>query len=197
MDINDDLNHTNVIETVSLGAPEEGFRAAIRKSMAENMLGKTVEKAVIDSNGIEICAKGTPLTEDAIDRILNSDVDEVKVRNNDIRGVEVTAIVEDSGNGVIESLEDRIEGRTAAETLVNPETGEVIVALNEEIMADQAKEIAKYYDKVRIRSVSPAAAVMASARSAMAATSVRAARSMSANRSAPSLLSPSVNRAHS
>ena len=80
MDINDDLNHTNVIETVSLGAPEEGFRAAIRKSMAENMLGKTVEKAVIDSNGIEICAKGTPLTEDAIDRILNSDVDEVKVR---------------------------------------------------------------------------------------------------------------------
>ena len=153
MDINDDLNHTNVIETVSLGAPEEGFRAAIRKSMAENMLGKTVEKAVIDSNGIEICAKGTPLTEDAIDRILNSDVDEVKVRNNDIRGVEVTAIVEDSGNGVIESLEDRIEGRTAAETLVNPETGEVIVALNEEIMADQAKEIAKYYDKVRIRSV--------------------------------------------
>lgn len=151
MDINDDLNHTNVIETVSLGAPEEGFRAAIRKSMAENMLGKTIEEAVIDSNGIEICAKGTPLTEDAIDRILNSDVKEVKARNNDIRGVEVTAIVE--GNGVIEPLEERIEGRTAAETLVNPETGAVIVALNEEIMADQAKEIAKYYDTVRIRSV--------------------------------------------
>ncbi|MCH4178897.1 MAG: DNA-directed RNA polymerase subunit beta' [Megasphaera sp.] len=151
MDINDDMNHTNVIETVSLGAPEEGFREAIRKSMVENMLGKTIETAVVDSNGIEICAAGTPLTEDAIEHVLHSDVTEVKVRNNDIRGVEVTAIVE--GNGVIEPLEDRIEGRTAAETLVNSDTGEIIVALNEEIMADQAKEIAKYYKKVRIRSV--------------------------------------------
>ena len=151
MDINDDMNHTNLIETVVLGAPEEGFRAAIRKTMVENMLGKTVESAVIDSNGLEVCPAGMPLTEDVIERILSSDVDEVKVRNNDIRGVEVTAIVE--GDGVIEPLEERIEGRTAAETLVNPNTGEVIVPLNEEIMADQAKEVAKYYDKVRIRSV--------------------------------------------
>ncbi|MCH4166512.1 MAG: DNA-directed RNA polymerase subunit beta' [Megasphaera sp.] len=151
MDINDDMNHTNVIETVSLGAPEEGFREAIRKSMVDNMLGKTIETDVIDSNGVEICQAGTPLTEDAIEHILHSDVTEVKVRNNDIRGVEVTAIVE--GNGVIEPLEDRIEGRTAAETLVNPDTGDVIVALNDEIMADQAKEVAKYYKKVRIRSV--------------------------------------------
>ena len=151
MDINDDMNHTNLIETVTLGAPEEGFRAAIRKSMIDNMLGKTIESDVIDSNGMEICAAGTPLTEDAIERILSSDVDEVKVRNNDIRGVEVTAIVE--GNGVIEPLEERIEGRTAAETLVNPNTGEVIVPLNEEISDAAAKEVAKYYDKVRIRSV--------------------------------------------
>ena len=158
MDINDDMNHTNLVEVVTLGAPEEGFRAALRKSMVDNMLGKTVETAVIDSNGMEICPAGTALTEDAIERILSSDVTEVKVRNNDIRGVEVTAIVE--GDGVIEPLEERIEGRTAAETLVNPNTGEVIVPINEEIMADheeimadQAKEIAKYYDKVRIRSV--------------------------------------------
>lgn len=107
MDINDDLNHTNNIETVSLGAPEEGFREVIRKSMIENMLGKMVENSIYDSNGIEICAAHTLLTEDAIERILQSDVEEVKVRNNDIRGVEVTAIVE--GSGVIESLEERIE----------------------------------------------------------------------------------------
>lgn len=151
MDINDDLNHTNNIETVSLGAPEEGFREVIRKSMIENMLGKMVENSIYDSNGIEICAAHTLLTEDAIERILQSDVEEVKVRNNDIRGVEVTAIVE--GSGVIESLEERIEGRTAAETLVNPDTGEVIVTVNEEIMAEQAKEIAKYYKSIRIRSV--------------------------------------------
>ncbi|KMO86194.1 DNA-directed RNA polymerase subunit beta' [Megasphaera cerevisiae DSM 20462] len=151
MDINDDLNHTNVVETVTLGAPEEGFREAIRKSMVENMLGKTVEKAVVDSHDMEICPAGTPLTADAIERILSSDVTEVKVRNNDIRGVEVTAIVE--GNGVIEPLEDRIAGRTAAETLINPNTGEIIVPLNSEIMEDQAEEVAKYYSKVKIRSV--------------------------------------------
>lgn len=151
LDINDDMNHTNRIETVSLGAPEEGFRETVRKSMVEHMLGKTVETTVKDSNGIELAPAGAPVTEDLIERVLNSDATEVRVRNNDIRGVEVTAILE--GNGVIEPLEDRIEGRTAAETIVNPNTGEVIVKLNEEIMADQAKEIAKYYDKVKIRSV--------------------------------------------
>lgn len=151
MDINDDMNHTNLVEVVALGAPEEGIRETLRKSMIDHMLGKTVEMDVVDSEGTEICPAGTALTEDAIERILSSDVAEVKVRNNDIRGVEVTAIVE--GNGVIEPLEERIEGRTAAETLVNPETGDIIVRLNEEIMADQAKEIAKYYDSVRIRSV--------------------------------------------
>lgn len=151
MDINDDMNHTNVIENVMLGAPEESIRASLRQAMVENMLAKTVEKAVIDTRGIEICPAGTPLTEDAIERILSSDVAEVKVRNNDIRGVEVTAIVE--GDGVIEPLEDRIVGRTAAETLVNSDTGEIIVPINEEIMEDAAKEVVKYYDKVRIRSV--------------------------------------------
>ena len=119
--------------------------------MVENMLGKTVERTVYDSMGTEICSAGTALTEEAIERILLSDVEEVKVRNNDIRGVEVTAIVE--GDGIIEPLEDRIVGRTAAETLFNKDTGEVIVPINEEIMEEQAKEVVKYYDKVRIRSV--------------------------------------------
>ena len=151
MDINDDLNHTNKIENVMLGAPEDSIRDALREAMVENMLGKTVERTVYDSMGMEICPAGTALTEEAIERILLSDVEEVKVRNNDIRGVEVTAIVE--GDGIIEPLEDRIVGRTAAETLFNKDTGEVIVPINEEIMEEQAKEVVKYYDKVRIRSV--------------------------------------------
>ena len=136
MDINDDLNHTNKIENVMLGAPEDSIRDALREAMVENMLGKTVERTVYDSMGTEICPAGTALTEEAIERILLSDVEEVKVRNNDIRGVEVTAIVE--GDGIIEPLEDRIVGRTAAETLFNKDTGEVIVPINEEIMEEQA-----------------------------------------------------------
>ena len=97
MDINDDLNHTNKIENVMLGAPEDSIRDALREAMVENMLGKTVERTVYDSMGTEICPAGTALTEEAIERILLSDVEEVKVRNNDIRGVEVTAIVEGDG----------------------------------------------------------------------------------------------------
>lgn len=151
MDINDDLNHTNVIESVFLGEPEEKIRAALRQAMIDNMLGKTIENVVVEANGFEICPAGTPLTEDAIDKILASDVKEVKVRNNDIRGIEVGAIVE--GNGVIESLKDRIVGRTAAQKLVNSDTGEVIVPLNQEITEDKADEVVKYYKTVRIRSV--------------------------------------------
>jgi DNA-directed RNA polymerase subunit beta' len=151
MDINDDLNHTNVVENVFLGEPEEKIRAALRQAMIDNMLGKTVEHAVVEQSGLEICSAGTPLTEDAIDRILASEVKEVKVRNNDIRGIEVGAIVE--GNGVIEPLKDRIVGRTAAQELVNPQTGEVIVPLNEEITEAKADEVVKYYKTVRIRSV--------------------------------------------
>ena len=40
MDINDDLNHTNKIENVMLGAPEDSIRDALREAMVENMLGR-------------------------------------------------------------------------------------------------------------------------------------------------------------
>ena len=58
------------------------------------------------------------------------------------------------GNEIIEPLEDRLEGRTVTEDIVNPETGEVIVAENEMITAMQAKAIIKAGIKeVKIRSV--------------------------------------------
>jgi DNA-directed RNA polymerase subunit beta' len=147
----EDLNHTNIIERILLGEPEEKIRAALREAMIDNMLGKTIAATVIDQSGIEICSVGTALTEDAIEKILLSDVKEVKVRNNSIDGIEVEAILE--GSGVIEALKDRIVGRTAAEELVNPETHEVIVPLNEMIMENAADEVVKYYKSVKIRSV--------------------------------------------
>ncbi len=61
--------------------------------------------------------QATPLTEENIDKILHSDVREVKVRNNNIKGIEVEAITE--GSGVIEALRDRIIGRVAAEDIVD------------------------------------------------------------------------------
>ncbi|MGO5358088.1 DNA-directed RNA polymerase subunit beta' [Anaerofustis sp. LCP19S3_F7] len=67
-------------------------------------------------------------------------------------GYEVTAIK--VGNDIIEELEERITGRYAFDDVVNPKTGEVIVAKNELITAAKAKEIVDCgIEKVNIRAV--------------------------------------------
>lgn len=119
--------------------------------MVQNMLGKDTVNAVVDSEGNEVFPAHSALTEEGIEAILDSDVKEVQVRNNDIHGIEVEAIVE--GQGIIEPLKDRIIGRTAAEELINKETGEVIVPLNGEITEELADEVVKHYETVKIRSV--------------------------------------------
>ncbi len=58
------------------------------------------------------------------------------------------------GNEIIEPLIDRLEGRTVTEDIVNPKTGELIVAENEMITMDQAKRIVDAgIQEVKIRSV--------------------------------------------
>jgi len=146
-----DINHTNLVQKIILGESDEGIRQTLRETMVQNMLGKDTVAAVVDSEGNEIFPAKTPLTEEGIEAILTSDVKDVQVRNNEIHGIEVEAIVE--GTGIIEPLKDRIVGRTAAEELVNPETGEVIVPLNDEITEALADEVVKYYKTVKIRSV--------------------------------------------
>ena len=55
------------------------------------------------------------------------------------RGMKISAIV--GPNGEIENLRDRLVGRFVSEDVVNPATGEVIVAVNEMITEDKADEI--------------------------------------------------------
>ncbi len=67
-------------------------------------------------------------------------------------GIIVTDIRD--GNEVIEPLIDRLEGRTVTENIVNPETGELIIAENEMITAAIAKQIVDAgITEVKIRSV--------------------------------------------
>ena len=146
-----DINHTNLVQKILLGESDDSIRATLKETMVQNMLNKDTVNAIVDSHGVEIYPANTRLTEEGIEAILNSDVKEVQVRNNEIDGIEVEAIVE--GTGIIEPLKDRIVGRIAAEELVNKETGEVIVPLNGEITEDLADEVVKYYDIVKIRSV--------------------------------------------
>src|SRR5262249_30802142 len=69
-----------------------------------------------------------------------------------MEGIEMTPLVE--GGEIIEQLSDRILGRVALEDVVDPYTGEVLVAQNEEIDEDKVRKIdSAGIDKVKIRSV--------------------------------------------
>ncbi|NLU50828.1 MAG: DNA-directed RNA polymerase subunit beta' [Syntrophomonadaceae bacterium] len=66
-------------------------------------------------------------------------------------GILVSEITE--GSEVIERLDERITGRVALDTILHPETGEVLVAENQEIDEDAAESIIKAgITAVRIRS---------------------------------------------
>ncbi|MCM3903329.1 MAG: hypothetical protein ND866_16630 [Pyrinomonadaceae bacterium] len=69
-----------------------------------------------------------------------------------LRGISASAIIE--GGEEIESLRDRIVGRTALEDVIDPVEGRVIVETNEEIDEDLSSEIQRSgVQRVRIRSV--------------------------------------------
>ncbi len=73
-------------------------------------------------------------------------------RGEKVRGITINEIT--IGNQVIESLEDRLIGRVAAEDIVHPVTGEIIAALNETIKHQKAREIAlSGLKKIQVRSV--------------------------------------------
>ena len=145
------ISSTMVSEKIALGEPDEARRAEIKHAMIHEMLGKETRYAVVDSEGTEIVPAAVDLTEAQIEAILASDAKELKVRNNNVRGIEVEAIKE--GNGIIESLEDRITGRVLAEDIFNPETGEKVASLNDAIDEALAKKIAAVRERVSIRSV--------------------------------------------
>src|SRR6478672_9170282 len=66
----------------------------------------------------------------------------------------VTVQAEIDGGQVVSSLSERILGRTAAEDVKHPETGEVIIKRGREITEDGAEKIeSAHVQKVRVRSV--------------------------------------------
>ena len=73
-------------------------------------------------------------------------------RNEKVRGIVVSELM--SGKQSVESLEDRLRGRTAADDILDPKTGEVLVHLNEPIDYKKAKEIVNAgLTRVPVRSV--------------------------------------------
>lgn len=89
---------------------------------------------------------------DVSQEVIIREVDCFESRGERVRGLSVKEIK--NGGQLIESLEDRLRGRVAAEDITHPETGEVIVHLNETIYHDKAREIvAAGLKEVNVRSV--------------------------------------------
>jgi len=111
-----------------------------RKSLADTAL-RTADSGYLTRRLVDVSQE-----------VIVREVDCFAARNEKVRGINVQEIT--IGNQVIESLEDRLVGRVAAEDIVNPATGEIIVSLNETITNGKAKEIAKAgIKKAQVRSV--------------------------------------------
>ena len=73
-------------------------------------------------------------------------------RNEKVRGIVISELM--SGKQPLESLDERLRGRTAAEDIIDPATGEVLVRMNEPIDYQMAQKIVgRGITKVNVRSV--------------------------------------------
>ncbi len=142
-------SHSLVKEKIKLGTRDEEERERKREALIREIEGKELAE---EAGGIKA---GTRLNREMIERLLEGEEGEIRIRNNNVRGIEVEAIKE--GEGVIESLEDRIMGRYLAEDIYD-EKGEKVASVNDEIDRKLARRIAEIKErsenkKVKIRSV--------------------------------------------
>ena len=168
----DKFNNINMMATSGARGNNQQIRqlAGMRGLMADST-GRTIELPIkanfreglnvqeyfISSHGARKGLTDTALrTADSgyLTRRLVDVAQDVIVREDDChtdKGLLVEAIK--SGNEIIEPLEERIAGRYALEPVVHPETGEILVAANEEITDDLAAAIQKAgIEQVVIRS---------------------------------------------
>ena len=140
-------------KTFDLGTAEavKEYDHAMRHHLTVHFAGKALEEDALDRSGNVVLTAGTVIDADAAEKILAADVPVIRVRMDECEGVEVMKIEEN--NRLIESLADRISGRCPLEDVVNPQTGEIIAKKNVEITDEQASEIEKYYDRLKIRSM--------------------------------------------
>lgn len=119
--------------------------------------GLTVLEYFISSHGARKGLADTALrTADSgyLTRRLVDVSQDVIVRDDDC-GTTDGIFVEDikEGTEMIEKLEERLVGRFLAKDVHHPETGELMVAAEQEISEEQAKAIAENHDRIEIRSV--------------------------------------------
>ncbi len=111
-----------------------------RKSLADTAL-RTADSGYLTRRLVDVSQEVVVREEDCFES-----------RGEKVRGITVQELM--SGKQSIESLEDRLRGRTAAEDICDPKTGEVLVRLNEAIDHEKAKLIvSRGVTKALVRSV--------------------------------------------
>ncbi|MGN0960155.1 MAG: DNA-directed RNA polymerase subunit beta', partial [Coriobacteriales bacterium] len=111
-----------------------------RKSLADTAL-RTADSGYLTRRLVDVSQEVIVREEDCFE-----------ARGEKVRGIVVQELM--SGKQSIESIEDRLRGRTAAEDICDPVTGEVLVHLNEAIDHQKAKLIAsRGVKKASVRSV--------------------------------------------
>ena len=111
-----------------------------RKSLADTAL-RTADSGYLTRRLVDVSQEVIVREEDCF-----------AARNERVRGIVVSELM--IGKQSVESLEDRLRGRTAAEDVIDPATGEVLVHVNEPIDYKKAKEIvAAGLTRVPVRSV--------------------------------------------
>ena len=149
----DDMNGEDV-EKVRINISDAFAHQVLKEAMMHNFLNKEVAADIVNAAGEVMAAAGSTMTEATIDAILaDGTVKEIRIRNNDIAGIEVEAIVEGKKEKtVIETLYDRIIGRNLAEDILD-ENGEILFHINDYVTEDIANRICELRTKVKVRSV--------------------------------------------
>ncbi|MCR5297185.1 MAG: DNA-directed RNA polymerase subunit beta' [Clostridiales bacterium] len=111
-----------------------------RKSLADTAL-RTADSGYLTRRLVDVSQEVIVREEDCFES-----------RGEKVRGITVSELM--SGKQSIESLEDRLRGRTAAEDIIDPATGEVLVRMNEPIDYQMARDIvARGITQATVRSV--------------------------------------------
>ncbi len=100
-----------------------------RKSLADTAL-RTADSGYLTRRLVDVSQE-----------VIVRELDCFEARGEKVRGIIVQEIM--SGRQSIENLEDRLRGRVAAEDIVHPATGEVMVRFNEVIDHIKARDIVK------------------------------------------------------
>jgi len=127
-------SHSLVSETIKLGTRNEAERTQLRENFLRELIGKNIAQPIFDLE------PDTQIDRDIADAILDAEeIPEIKIRHNNIRGIEVEAIVEETRAKGTESVERKDAGnyigRVLAQDILEFKSGT-------KITADIAKKIA-------------------------------------------------------